>query len=194
VVGRALDPAIDALIVTRAVAIVFSIGFIVLALITDDVSEREAVMRGDVVDARPRRAAMMLEDVGGTGHPRRHLADEPALAAPVAPQCAAEGIVPFRPFGRKGAQPVAARTDVPGLGNELHFCEYRVALDRLEKFRMRVKAIRVARERCCKIKPEAVHVAALDPITQRIYDHGRYHRMRQVERIAAAGEILVEAR
>src|SRR5262249_8910354 len=125
--------------------------------------------------------------------PRRQLSDEPALAGPVAPQCAAEGIVPFRPIGGEGAQPVALRTDVPGLGDELHLCEDRVALDRLEKLRMRVKAIRAARERGRKIKPEAVHVAALNPITQRIYDHGRYHRMRQVERIAATGEILVVA-
>ena len=86
VVGRTFDAAIRAQVEVRSVAIVLAVGLVVLALVADEIGEREPVVHGHVVDARARRAAMMLEDVGGAGHPRRHFADQAALAGPVAAQ------------------------------------------------------------------------------------------------------------
>ena len=59
---------------------------------------------------------------------------------------------------------------------------------------MAVEAVRPARQRGREIEPEAVDVAGLDPMAQRVHDHRADHRMREIERIPAAGEILVEAR
>src|SRR5262249_3568648 len=68
VVGRALMPAIVAVIVVCAVPIVFAVGLIVLLVVAEEISERETVMHGDVVDAGARCAAVVVEQVGGRGH------------------------------------------------------------------------------------------------------------------------------
>src|ERR1700761_7106335 len=49
IVGRAFDPAIVAVIVVGAVAIVFAVGFVVLLVVCEQIGQREAVMDGDVV-------------------------------------------------------------------------------------------------------------------------------------------------
>ena len=54
IVGRTFDAAIHAQIEVGPVAIVFAVGFVVLALVADKIGKREAVMHGDVVDARAR--------------------------------------------------------------------------------------------------------------------------------------------
>ena len=76
----------------------------------------------------------------------------------------------------------------------LTFGEHRIGPDRLEERRVAVEAMRPARERRREIEPEAVDAAGLDPMAQRVHDHRTHHRMREIERIPAAGEILVEAR
>src|ERR1700692_1888345 len=43
-------------------------------------------------------------------------------------------------------------------------------------------------------KAKAVDVADLDPVAQRIHHHLQHPRMGEVDRAAAAGEIVVEAR
>ena len=54
IVGRSFDAAIRAVVVVRSVAIVFAVGLVVLVLVADEIGEREAIMHGDVVDARAR--------------------------------------------------------------------------------------------------------------------------------------------
>ena len=51
-----------------------------------------------------------------------------------------------------------------------------------------------AAERGGEIEAEAVDVIRLDPQPQRVHDHLQHARMRELERIAGAGEILVVAR
>src|SRR6202040_3668813 len=105
----------------------------VLALVADEIGEGKAVVDGDVVGARARRATVVLEQIGGAGHSAAELADAMAFAGPVAAQRSAKMIVPLRPARRKAAHLVAAGADIPGLGNQLDSGEGRVLPDRGEE-------------------------------------------------------------
>src|SRR5262249_29873389 len=135
----ALDAAIGAVVDIRAVAVVLAVGFVVLALKADQIGERETVVHGDVVDARAWIAAAMFEQVGAAGHAEAEFADQAAFAGPIAAQRAPKAVVPFRPAGRKIAGTVAAGTEVPRLGDELHAGEDRVLPDGGEERRAGVK-------------------------------------------------------
>ena len=58
----------------------------------------------------------------------------------------------------------------------------------------RSKPLRSAAERRGEVEPEAVDMAHLDPVPQRVHHHLQHARMRQVQRVAAAGEVVVVAR
>src|SRR3954471_20454425 len=100
--------AIVAVVVVGAVAIVLAIGFVVLVVVAEQIGQRETVMDGDVIDAGAGRAVVVMEQVGGSGHAARDLADQAAFAAPVAPHRAAITVVPFRPLRGKRADLIAA--------------------------------------------------------------------------------------
>ena len=56
-IGGALHAAVPAAVVVRAVAVALEVGLVALALVAHEVVQREAVVRGDEVDARGGRAA-----------------------------------------------------------------------------------------------------------------------------------------
>src|SRR6185312_17177425 len=98
-------------------AIVLAIRLIMLGVVAEEIVERETVMHGDVVDAGALHPAVMIEEVGRTGHAAGDFADQAAFAAPVATQRAAITVVPFRPLRRKAANLIAAHAEVPGLSD-----------------------------------------------------------------------------
>jgi len=51
IVGRPFDPAVPAAVVIGAVAVILEVRLVVLAVITDQILEREAVVAGDEIDA-----------------------------------------------------------------------------------------------------------------------------------------------
>ena len=59
---------------------------------------------------------------------------------------------------------------------------------------LRSKPFGVARQRGGKVEAKAVDVADLDPVAQRIHHHLQHARMGEVDRAAAAGEVVVVAR
>ena len=71
--------------------------------------------------------------------------------------------------------------------------KHRILPDGGEERRVAVEG-RQAAERGGEIEAEAVDVIGLDPQPQRIHDHLQHARMRELERVAGAGEILVIAR
>src|SRR5207244_10722849 len=113
VVGRSLDAVVRAAIVVAAVAIRLQIGVVVLALVADEVLQREAVVRGDEIDARSRAAPGALEDVARAGEARGELADHARLAFPEGTDCVAVFVVPLDPARREVAELVAALAEVP---------------------------------------------------------------------------------
>src|SRR6185436_5128541 len=61
VVGGTFGAVIPRAVVRVAVAVVLAVGLVVLVVVGDDVVQREAVVRGDEVDARPGLAAAVVE-------------------------------------------------------------------------------------------------------------------------------------
>jgi len=64
IVGRALMAAIIAVVVARAVAVVFAVGLVVLLVVAEQVRQRKTVVDGDMVDAGPRQAVVVMKQVG----------------------------------------------------------------------------------------------------------------------------------
>ncbi len=102
VVGRSLDAAVPRAVVVLAVAVVLAVGLVVLLVVGDEVAQREAVVRGDEVDAGRRAPARRP----GRGRSCRSAgsASSPTVAGVAAPEVA-HGVavlaVPLRPRGGK---------------------------------------------------------------------------------------------
>src|ERR1700704_2577134 len=166
IVGRAFDAAIRAVIFIGAVTVVLAVRLIVLALIADQIGKSEPIVDRDVVDARAGTAGVMVEQMRGTRHAAAEVSEEFAVTPPIAPQRAAKLIVPLGPAGRKSAHLIAARAEIPRLGNELYSSQDRILPDRSEKGRTAIEAVRSAAEGGCEIEPESVDSANLDPMAQ----------------------------
>ena len=117
-----------------------------------------------------------------------------ACAAPEVAHHVAVDAVPLRPQDGEVADLVAARADVPRLGDQLHLREHGVLVDRVEERAQAVDVVELARERAREIEPEAVHVALGDPVAQRVHDQPQRARVDGVERVARAREVHVEVR
>src|SRR6516165_1507732 len=163
---RALDAAIRAVIFVGAVTILLAVGLVVLVLIAREIRKGEPVVHRHVIDAGAGSAAVVIEEVGRGCHAAAELADKIAFARPIAPQCAAKMIVPFRPAGRKRTYAIAAGADIPGLRNELHAREHRILPDCSKERRPAFEAGRAAPECAREIEPESVDMADLDPVAK----------------------------
>src|SRR4029079_13087465 len=163
ILARTFDPAIGAVIVVRAVAVILPVRLVVFLQVAREVGERKSIMHGDVVDARPGPASVVVAEVGRAGHAAAELADEIAFACPVAPQRAAEMVIPFRPSGRKAADLIAARPNIPRLGTELHAGKHRILPDRGEEGGGTTEAVGLAAERARQIEAESIDVTNLYP-------------------------------
>ena len=120
--------------------------------------QREAVVGGDEVDRGERVAAVGLVEVGGAGEARGEVADAGVPAPEVAHRVAVDA-VPLRPQHREVADLVAARPDVPRLGDQLDLREHRVLVDHVEERRQPVDVVELARQRRGEVEAEAVDVA-----------------------------------
>ena len=163
-------------------------------VIAEQIGKRKTVMHRDVIDTGAGRAAVTVEQIGRAGHPARNVAYQTAFAAPIAPHRAAIAVIPFRPLRWVCADLIAAETEVPRLGHELHRAENRVLTDCGKEGGVAIETVRPARQRGGKVEAEAVDVADFDPVAQRIHHHLQHARMGEVDRAAAAGEIIVEPR
>ena len=145
-----------------------------------------------LIEANGSRPVFAVE-VGRAGEALRELADV-ALAAPEVAHRVAVLPVPLRPEHREVADLVAARPDVPRLGDQLHLREHRVLVDHVEEGREPVDVVELARERRREVEAEAVDVALEHPVAERVHDQPQHGRVDRVERVAGAREVHVEAR
>ena len=76
VVRLALGAVVPGLVVVGAVLVALAVRLVVLAAVADEVPQREAVVRGDEVDAGLRLAAIALEQVCRPGEPVADLGRE----------------------------------------------------------------------------------------------------------------------
>ena len=193
IVGLALDAVVPGPVVVGPVAVALLVGLVVLLVVGDEVAQREAVVGGDEVDRRERVAAVVLVEVAGAGEPVRELADV-RLAAPEVAHRVAVDAVPLRPQHGEVADLVAARADVPRLGDQLDLGEDRVLVDDVEERGQAVDVVELARQGGREIEAEPVDVALDHPVAQRVHDQPQHARVHDVERVAGARVVHVVAR
>ena len=114
---------------------------IVLTVIADEVGERKSIVDGDVIDARARTAAIVIEKIGGTGHATTKLTDDVAFARPVAAKRATKMVVPLRPARWKFADLISSGPNVPRFGDQLDCGQRRILPKGGEEGRAAVKSI-----------------------------------------------------
>ena len=160
IVGRALDAAVPGLVVVVAVAVVLAVRLVVLVVVGDQVVQREAVVRGDEVDARVRPAAVVLRrdrelPVEAIARARR-----PSPSSPFQKSRTLSRYLPFHSVqsDREVADLVAAVADVPRLGDQLHLREHRILVDDVEERAEPVDVVQLARQRRREVEAEAVDV------------------------------------
>ena len=193
IVGRPLGPAVPRAVVVGAVLVALAVRLVVLLVVRDEVAQREAVVRGDEVDRRERPAPVGLVEVGRAAEPRSEIAQR-RLAAPEVAHRVAVDPVPLGPQDREVPDLVAARPDVPRLGDQLHLREDRILVDDVEERREAVDLVELARERRREVEAEPVDVAVDDEVAQRVHDQPQHRRVHRVERVARAGVVHVEPR
>src|SRR6478672_7547271 len=66
VFGRTFFAVVPGMIIVIAIAILFSVGLVMLLVVTDEVVKGETVVRGDEIDARIEAAPAVLIKVGAT--------------------------------------------------------------------------------------------------------------------------------
>src|SRR5690606_5004815 len=109
-----------------AVAIVFAVRLVVLAVIAHDIRKREAVMGGNEVDARPGPASALVKDVARPQKSGRETLHHAFVALPEAAHGVTILVVPLGPAGRMIAKLVAVRTGIPGFRDQLYLGQNRV--------------------------------------------------------------------
>ena len=96
-VGRALDTAVPAPVVVRAVAVVLPVRLVVLGLVGDEVVEREAVVTRHEVDALLGLAFLVTVDLWAAHQPVRDAEHRTRLGAEEGPDVVAEPAIPLLP-------------------------------------------------------------------------------------------------
>ena len=145
-------------------------------------------MGGDEIHAARGRFAPG-EMIGRAGDAGGDFTDHAGVSAPEFSRRVAETVVPFAPGGGKGAEPVAARPEVPGLGDEFQIPQDRVLVDRRQQRRMRVETFGAAGKGGGEVETEAVHPAVKRPNAQGVHGEAQDGGMVEPQDVAAAGVI-----
>src|SRR6185437_1609652 len=116
IIGGTFNAAIPGIGVGVAVLIPFSVGFIMSFVVRNKIVERKAIMSGDEIDARPRSAALLIEDGARSAQTLRQRCCR-SVTLPKPAHVVAEFIVPLRPARRKFPDLVATWTAIPRLRN-----------------------------------------------------------------------------
>ena len=126
-----------------AVAVVFAVGLVVAQVVADQVAQREAVVRDDVVDRFARRAPARLEQVRRARQPQREFAARAVAAQPEGAHGVAEAVVPFQPAARETGPPGSRRGRCPRARRSAsRACQHRVLRHGLEERAVALEAVR----------------------------------------------------
>src|SRR5690606_15547079 len=106
--------AVPAPVVVGAVAVVLAVGLVVLAVVGDEVVEREPVVAGDEVDALLGLAPLVPEDVGAPDEAVGEAFDGAGLAAGEGADLVAEASVPLTPTVADEGADLVQPGGVPG--------------------------------------------------------------------------------
>mmetsp|Transcript_1907 Transcript_1907/g.4738 ORF Transcript_1907/g.4738 Transcript_1907/m.4738 type:complete len:412 (-) Transcript_1907:1781-3016(-) len=187
VLGFSLSAAVPGEVVVAAVAALLTVGVVVLAVVGDQVVQREAVMAHHKVDTMVGLAVVGVVQVRGARQPGRKQLLHAAVTLHKAAHDVAVRAVPLRPHIPVGERPDLVHSDVPRLGDQLHLAEHGVLGDLADEGgRGDGVAQVVAAQARGEVEAEAVHVVLLHPLHQAVDDHLGRHRMVGVDGVAAA--------
>ncbi len=171
-------------IVVGAVAIGLAIRVIVLASMGNEIAQGEAVMgRKEIHAIRWRSPA---ENVGRAGEPRRQRSHHAAVAAPEAPCIVTIAVVPFEPMPGELTETVAARPDIPGLGNEDQIPEQRIGSNRREERRLGREPAGASPQNGRQVEAKAIEPGLARPAAHRIEDEAQGRISLHRHRVATA--------
>src|SRR4051812_46866936 len=102
-----------------SVAIILTVGFVVLLVVGDEVIQIEAVMGGNEVDGCPGLSPPLVKELPGPCNARPLSRHDPGAALPEPPHRVAKLVVPFRPSRGKLSDLISAGSYIPRLRNEL---------------------------------------------------------------------------
>src|SRR5512133_3219865 len=149
-----------------AVIAVLPVRLVVLVVVRDKITQREAVV-GDYEGERGSRTSIgMFIEVAGSGDPRGKLGKRRRLSTPEVAYGVAVLPVPFAPQRWKVADLIATIAQVPWLGDQFDLGDHGVLLDDIEEGRQLVHFMKLPSQCRCKIKSEPVDMHLQDPITQ----------------------------
>ena len=146
-------------------------------------------MAGDEVHRGPGFAPTPLEQVAGAGQPRCNVGTLSGVAASEAADRIAELVIPFGEAWWVIAKLIAARTEIPWLGDQLEPRQDGILQDRIEEAGVGIEASGFAAERGAEIEAEPVDAVENRPVAQAVQDHLQHARMRDVQRVAAASVV-----
>src|SRR5947209_15605109 len=95
--GFALVSTVPAFVIVRAVAVFFAIRFVMFLIVTDQIANAEAIVRGYEVHARVRTSSVVGVKVATPRQTRGQFADAPAMSFPEPEDAVAILAVPFTP-------------------------------------------------------------------------------------------------
>src|SRR5262249_10598282 len=174
--GRlAFHAAVPGVVVVGSIVVVLAVRLVVLAVVRDEIVQREAVVARDEVYAVVRRAAVVAVKIRRACEPPAEILELAGVAFLKATHGVAKAPVPLRPVHRKIADLI--RANVPRLRDENRATNYRILRDRFEERTRRSKRTALlASEHRREIEPESVHAHRLDPVTQRVHDETNHRR------------------
>ena len=144
------------------------------------------------VERRPLRLGRRGEQVVRAGDAGGQLAGDAGVALDQLAHRVAELAVPLGPAA-VGERPEPVLADAPGLGDQLDPREDRVGLDLVDDRRLPLLLlVDVDGEDRRQVEAEAVDVHLGHPVAQAVEDELADDRVVAVQRVAAAGEVVVE--
>src|SRR6476661_132847 len=108
------------------ITVLLAVRFVVLVVVRNEIVQREAIVRGNEIDARPRFAATAVKEIARCSEARSELGHFAFVALPVRANRVAVLVVPFGPTGRKLSDLIASGTNVPRLCDELYLRQNRI--------------------------------------------------------------------
>ncbi len=193
VVGLTLDPTVPRSVVIGAVAVVVAVRLVVLLLVRHQVAQGEAVVGGDEVDGRERQPVVIAVQVAGSGQPRGEVPHPVAATPPEVADRVAVLVVPLAPRRREQADQVALARHVPRLGDQLDVAQHRILVHGEQERRPQVDDRTDPAQRGCQVETEAVDVHLGHPVAQRVHHELQHLALRDLDRVAAAGDVEVAA-
>ena len=171
----------------------FVLFLVVFLAVADEILQCETVMNGDEIDARPRSPAAISENIRRTGHPGSEIGDETLVTSPEAPDGVPILPVPLGPAGRKIAELISVRAEIPRFGNQFEPGHHRILSDRIEECTALAIIAVFAGEARAQIEAETVDMHLQCPVTQRVHDQLQHPRMIEVHCVAGAGHVVIKS-